>query len=148
MAGKSFELIDAFRPSEQTQTRISYLLDLAKGDSLNQAERVELEDFLQLEHLMIMAKARARAAADAATVPESVRRFVAERACHRCECCLLHEGDSYKPHQVDHILSRKQAGSSDPETRAASLKPGARFDTHARHARWPGVGWDFGMWLI
>lgn len=60
VAGKSSEQIDAFRPSEQTQTRISSLLDLAKGDSLNQAERAELEDFLQLEHLMIMAKARAR----------------------------------------------------------------------------------------
>ncbi len=60
VSGKSSEQIDAFRPSEQTQTRISYLLDLAKGDSLNQAERAELEDFLQLEHLMIMAKARAR----------------------------------------------------------------------------------------
>ena len=60
VAGKSSEQIDAFRPSEQTQARISYLLDLAKGDSLNQAERAELEDFLQLEHLMIMAKARAR----------------------------------------------------------------------------------------
>lgn len=60
VAGKSSEQIDAFRPSEQTQTRISHLLDLAKGDSLSQAERAELEDFLQLEHLMIMAKARAR----------------------------------------------------------------------------------------
>jgi hypothetical protein len=59
VAGKSSEQIDAFRPSEQTQTRISSLLDLAKGDSLNQAERAELDDFLQLEHL-IMAKARAR----------------------------------------------------------------------------------------
>ena len=60
VAGKSSEQIDLFRPSEQTQARISYLVDLAKGDSLNPAERAELEDFLQLEHLMIMAKARAR----------------------------------------------------------------------------------------
>ena len=52
------------------------------------------------------------------TVPESVRRFVAERAGHRCEYCLLHERDSYTPHQVDHILSQKHAGSSDPENLA------------------------------
>ena len=48
------------------------------------------------------------------TGPESVRRFVAERAGRRCEYCLLHERDSYTPHQVDHILSQKHAGSSDP----------------------------------
>jgi hypothetical protein len=56
--------------------------------------------------------------ADAVTVPESVRRFVAERAGRRCEYCLLHERDSYTPHQVDHILSQKHAGSSDPENLA------------------------------
>jgi hypothetical protein len=60
VAGKSSEQIDAFQPSEQTQNRVSYLLDGAKRDSLNEAERGELKDFLQLEHLMIMAKARAR----------------------------------------------------------------------------------------
>ena len=60
VAGKSPEQIDAFRPSEQAQARISNLLDLAKTDALSSEERAELEDFLQLEHLMIMAKARAR----------------------------------------------------------------------------------------
>jgi len=47
------------------------------------------------------------------TVPESVRRFVAERARHRCEYCLLDEHDSYTPHQVDHIVSQKHGGPSD-----------------------------------
>ncbi len=60
VAGKSPDQIDAFRPSEHTQARVFDLLDLAKADSLSQPERAELEDFLQLEHLMIMAKARAR----------------------------------------------------------------------------------------
>lgn len=60
VAGKSLDQIDAFRPSEPTQARVSGLLDLAKTDSLSEAEQAELEDFLQLEHLMIMAKARAR----------------------------------------------------------------------------------------
>jgi hypothetical protein len=46
-------------------------------------------------------------------VNESLRRFVAERAAHRCEYCLLHEDDSYSPHQVDHIISRKHGGLSD-----------------------------------
>ena len=27
--------------------------------------------------------------------------------------CLVHEDDSYSPHQIDHIISRKHGGSSD-----------------------------------
>ena len=60
VAGKSPEQIDAFRPSQESLARISHLIELAKSDALSPEERTELEDFLQLEHLMIMAKARAR----------------------------------------------------------------------------------------
>jgi hypothetical protein len=60
VAGKSPEQIDAFRPSGETLARVSHLIELAKADALSPKERTELEDFLQLEHLMIMAKARAR----------------------------------------------------------------------------------------
>ncbi len=60
MAGKSAEEIDSFRPSETTRERISYLLDLARAEKLSPEESSELEDFLQLEHLMILAKARSR----------------------------------------------------------------------------------------
>ena len=45
-------------------------------------------------------------------VSESLRRLVAERAGYRCEYCLLHEDDSYSPHQIDHIISRKHGGLS------------------------------------
>jgi hypothetical protein len=46
-------------------------------------------------------------------VNESLRRFIAESAAYRCEYCLLHEDDSYSPHQIDYIISRKHGGSSD-----------------------------------
>jgi hypothetical protein len=46
-------------------------------------------------------------------ISESQRRFVAERAEHRCEYCLVHEDDSYSPHQIDHIVSRKHGGLSE-----------------------------------
>jgi len=46
-------------------------------------------------------------------VSESQRRFIAQRAAHRCEYCLLHEEDSYSPHQIDHIISRKHGGSTE-----------------------------------
>jgi hypothetical protein len=60
VAGKSPAQIDAFRPSEGTPARVSHLIELVKTDALSPEERTGLEDFLQLEHLMIMAKARAR----------------------------------------------------------------------------------------
>ena len=60
VAGKSPEQIAAFRPSEETLARVSRLIELAKADALSSEERTELEDFLQLEHPMIVAKARAR----------------------------------------------------------------------------------------
>jgi len=47
-------------------------------------------------------------------LPESLRKFAARRAEGRCEYCLLHEDDSYAPHQVDHIVSLKHGGLSDP----------------------------------
>jgi hypothetical protein len=46
-------------------------------------------------------------------ISESQRRFVAERAEHRCEYCLVHEDESYSPHQIDHIVSRKHGGLSE-----------------------------------
>jgi hypothetical protein len=46
-------------------------------------------------------------------VTEHHRRLIARQAAHRCEYCLLHEEDSYHPHQIDHIISRKHGGDSD-----------------------------------
>lgn len=43
---------------------------------------------------------------------------MAERAGYRCEYCLLHEDDSYSPHQVDHIIARKHGGLSTLENLA------------------------------
>jgi hypothetical protein len=89
----------------------------------------------------------------ASDISESLRRIVAERAGLRCEYCLLHDGDSYTPHQIDHIISRKHGGSSDPGNLAyaclrcnawkgsdvASLNPetGALVSLfHPRRQRW------------
>ncbi|MGI9072196.1 MAG: HNH endonuclease [Bryobacteraceae bacterium] len=43
-------------------------------------------------------------------ISSEIRDFVPRRARHRCEYCLLHEDDSYSPHQVDHIVARKHGG--------------------------------------
>jgi hypothetical protein len=45
----------------------------------------------------------------------AVRLLVTERAARRCEYCLLHEDDSFAPHQVDHITSRRHCSERRPE---------------------------------
>jgi hypothetical protein len=86
-------------------------------------------------------------------VSESQRRFVAERAVYQCEYCLLHEDDSYSPHQIDHIISRKHGGLSEVDNLAYAclrcnawkgsdvgsldLKTGALVSLfHPRRQRW------------
>jgi HNH endonuclease len=45
-------------------------------------------------------------------ISAAVRLLVVNRAGKRCEYCLLHETDSFTPHQIDHIISRKHGGDS------------------------------------
>ena len=42
------------------QQRVAELVERSKNDGISSEEQSELEDFLQLEHIMIMARARAR----------------------------------------------------------------------------------------
>jgi hypothetical protein len=50
----------AFRPSEDFERRVAALAERASEGGISPEERSELEDCLQLEHIMVMAKARAR----------------------------------------------------------------------------------------
>lgn len=59
-AGTTPQNVIAFRPSEESQKRVSDLLERSKSDDLSSAEKSELEHYLQIEHLMRLAKARAR----------------------------------------------------------------------------------------
>ena len=49
-----------FRPSEATRQRVAELVSREKTEGLTAEEASELEHSLQLEHLMRLAKARAR----------------------------------------------------------------------------------------
>ena len=51
-------------------------------------------------------------------VSERLRRLIAERAYHVCEYCLIHEEDTFWGCQVDHIISRKHGGPSEPDNLA------------------------------
>jgi hypothetical protein len=59
-AGTTPEAVVAFRPSERAQQRVAHLVEQSKEGSISAEEQSELEDYMQLEHIMTMAKARAR----------------------------------------------------------------------------------------
>ena len=58
--GTTPEALIAFRPSSAVQQRLSSLIELEREGQLTEEDKQELADHLQLEHLMIMAKAQAR----------------------------------------------------------------------------------------
>ena len=59
-AGTSPENVIAFRPSEAAQERVWDLVAREKTEGLSKDETSELEHYLQLEHIMRLAKARAQ----------------------------------------------------------------------------------------
>jgi hypothetical protein len=59
-AGTSPRNVVAFRPSEGAKARVAGLIEREKGGELSPEEKSELDHYLQLEHLMRLAKARAR----------------------------------------------------------------------------------------
>src|SRR5882724_9082378 len=59
-AGTTPETVVAFHPSHGVQQRVAELVERSKEGSISTEDQSELEDYLQLEHIMIMAKGRAR----------------------------------------------------------------------------------------
>ncbi len=59
-AGTSPTGVVAFQPSVEVRARVADLIARAKATGLPPDEQVELDHYLQLEHLMRLAKARAR----------------------------------------------------------------------------------------
>jgi hypothetical protein len=59
-AGTTPEAVVAFRPSEAVRQRVADLVERSGGGNISAEEKSELDDYLQLEHIMIMVKARAR----------------------------------------------------------------------------------------
>lgn len=49
-----------FRPSQETKQRVSDLIEREKTDGISEDEKRELDYYMQLEHLMRMAKIYAR----------------------------------------------------------------------------------------
>lgn len=60
-AGTSPRGVVAFHPSETAKARVADLIHREKTTDLSPDETAELDHYLQLEHVMRLAKARARA---------------------------------------------------------------------------------------
>jgi hypothetical protein len=59
-AGTTPEEIIKFRPSAEAQQRVSELMDREKESGLTAEETAELDKFMEYEHIVRMAKAKAR----------------------------------------------------------------------------------------
>jgi hypothetical protein len=59
-AGTTPDAVVHFRPSPEVQRRVAELVEREKAARLSSEEKAELDHFMELEHIMRMAKARAR----------------------------------------------------------------------------------------
>jgi hypothetical protein len=59
-AGTTPEGVVGFRPSPEAQHRVAELIEREKESGLSAEEKAELDHFTELEHILRMAKARAR----------------------------------------------------------------------------------------
>jgi hypothetical protein len=58
--GPSIRNVADFQASAEARARVESLIRKEKTDGLTPGEKTELDDFMALEHLMRLAKARAR----------------------------------------------------------------------------------------
>ncbi len=59
-AGTTPEAVADFRPSLEAQHKLAALIEREKADGLSAEEKAEVDHFMDLEHILRMAKARAR----------------------------------------------------------------------------------------
>ena len=59
-AGTTPEAVANYRPSAEAQQRVAALVEREKDSGLSPDERAELDHFMELEHILRMAKARAK----------------------------------------------------------------------------------------
>jgi len=59
-AGTTPEAVAVFRPSPEAQHRVTELIEREKESGLSPEDKAELDHFIELEHILRMAKAKAR----------------------------------------------------------------------------------------
>jgi hypothetical protein len=58
--GTTPSMVAAYRPSSEVRERVSELIHREKNEGLSPDETSELDHYMQIEHLMRLAKARAK----------------------------------------------------------------------------------------
>ena len=59
-AGTTSEAVADFHPSPEAQRRVAELIEREKEEGLSPEEAADLDHFMELEHILRMAKAKAR----------------------------------------------------------------------------------------
>ena len=59
-AGTTSEAVARFQPSPEAQRRVAELIEREREEGLSEEESAELDHFMELEHILRMAKAKAR----------------------------------------------------------------------------------------
>ena len=59
-SGTTPEAVAEFKPSAEAQRRVTELIERGKEEGLGPEEKAELDHYMELEHIIRMAKARAR----------------------------------------------------------------------------------------
>jgi len=59
-AGSTTAEVAHFRPSREAQQRVADLIEREKTGGLSSLEKAELDHFVELEHILRMAKAKAK----------------------------------------------------------------------------------------
>jgi hypothetical protein len=59
-AGTTPSAVVQFRPSLEAQQRVCELIEREKAEGLSTEEKAELDHYMELEHILRMAKAKAR----------------------------------------------------------------------------------------
>ncbi len=51
-------------------------------------------------------------------ISAALRREVEKRASYKCEYCLLPDGVSFFPHEIDHVIAQKHEGATEVDNLA------------------------------
>lgn len=122
-AGPTPAEVAAFHPSERPQQRVQTLLRRQKSENLKVQEEAELEHYMQLEHLMRLAKGPRTPVSGQVSggyISAKLRLEVVLRVEEICEYCLVHRHDGCFGHAVDHVISVKHGGRTELDNLALS----------------------------
>ena len=110
-----FESEDVYRMNE--------LAEKNNHGLLSETERQEMDKYMRVGNFLNLLHAKARPIApnlNQLNMDSALRESIRQRANHCCECYRMPQEYDILPFQIDHIISLKHRGSSEPENLALS----------------------------